>query len=91
MSLSIKINALIKTFRHSIPAEAATAHAIDSNAPRKIIVACARREGYTQFGDDLESLMQGRIPPRLKAGAEPDPPAVSSDPTSLKGVPVHNH
>jgi hypothetical protein len=97
MSLSVKINTLVKTFRNRIPAESATAQAIDSHAPRRIIVACAWREGYAEFATELEALMQGRLLPRAnptemrteKSGA--DPVRVSPGPEPLSGVPAHNH
>jgi hypothetical protein len=55
----MNINALIAEFRKTLPAQSATAVAIDNNESRTTIGRSARREGYLKFAQDLDALMRG--------------------------------
>jgi len=52
---------LIAQFGARLPAECATARAIDRGAPWETIARCAVEDGYLEFADKLSRLVEKRL------------------------------
>jgi len=59
------VQSILEELRQSLPGDSATAMAIDGNAPRLAIARLARRDGFVDFAERIESaLLFCPVPPQ---------------------------